>query len=123
MLDLYRLSEFCMKMFKHGTFSQLPGKKSKFVLSWVTHSCCCSGIVIRVRLKTKSWGEYIDLQEVQRQKHVPHYTYSTEIDNFFFSQNIVNLINRGEQAVKDEKCLQNSAPRTLKGRSLRKYRW
>ena len=27
MLDLYRLSEFCTKRFKHGTFSQLPGKK------------------------------------------------------------------------------------------------
>jgi len=59
MLDLYRLLEFCMKRFKHGTFSQLLGKKSKVVMSLVTYFCRCSGIIITARLKKKVlWRVY-----------------------------------------------------------------
>ena len=82
MLDLYRLSEFCTKRFKHGKFSQISGKKkSKVILNCVTYCCRFSGNVIRIRLKSKCCVEYIDLREVQRQKNVAYQIIHTQHRN------------------------------------------
>jgi hypothetical protein len=79
---------------------------------------CChsSAIIITVRLKTKCCEEYIDFLwgegGAMTEECTKLYIHSTEIDNIFHII-LLMLSDRGDQAVKDEKCLQHSVPRTF----------